>query len=106
MLECCKHRTTTPFCPLCGKRLHATSPLDGLLMHVSKQITNKRRVLEVIAGGIAELSGDDPRAERQQKRMAGMQNTLEKWEGWRDALQGLLLASQEQPHATEDLPGR
>jgi hypothetical protein len=78
MTTCCGAERSTPFCPMCGKRLIRNEGLYGLLLQCRTTEKKMRSKLEYSA-----RDGD-------QREKESILSSADKWKAWGDALAKLL----------------
>ena len=97
-IECCGGRHATPFCPLCGKKLKERSPIDALLCHLAREIKKKRGFVMQRRRLLDEPGTNQLKVEIEISRM---ENTIQNWESWREAIYELRARSNQHDATTE-----
>jgi hypothetical protein len=87
---CCGSERTSAYCPSCGARLAAPSPLEGLLAHCRKQA----RSLEAVVATWADPEVCEAMTPACQAAQARDRARLAKWSAWADGLAALLAGAE------------
>lgn len=92
--QCCGESRSTPFCPMCGKKLKAKAPLRSLLSHLRSTAETKRKQRAGIENEIRrqQLNGKD--VAYQERCLESNIRSTEKWDAWADELERLIEPSE------------
>jgi hypothetical protein len=85
MKECDHESLSTPFCPLCGKRVFR-SHLETLLDHINIHLKELSRDSGRIDRRLAE-DHTDPIRYGYEKKKASCLSLITKWENWKKAVE-------------------
>ena len=86
LVACCDDRHSSPFCPMCGKRLKQPSPIDALLCHLAKELKKKRGFVRT-----KRIAAEEPNANKLKlsNEIQRIEKTIATWESWREAIHEL-----------------
>jgi hypothetical protein len=84
-MKCCNVDASTPFCPICGKKLRLQNPLDSLLQYLKLQVKSQKKLLEDMRSVGFPTSPD-----RHKRRIDARDKIVKKWEAWAEALEGIV----------------
>ena len=84
-LLCCGEFRTTPFCPMCGKKMEVVDPLTRLANHLALQLQRKQASLDKVSRLIGLLEGANPDHKAlpsRRTRRATLDREVREYERW------------------------
>lgn len=89
MMVCCGENVQTAFCPNCGKKNPAQSPLHDLLNHVRIQCGARQREIERTEH-LQRREKDHAHRRYWERRVEAKKEQHGKWKRWLEALEGVV----------------
>jgi hypothetical protein len=90
MTECCGEVRSTPFCPLCGRKLRGNSPLLELLAHCRAAERGQRTIVTKSLRKSEAWKSDEEKVRFYARRADRAEESATRWKTWGDALAELL----------------
>lgn len=89
-MKCCGENRSTPFCPMCGKKL-SEDPLFVLLMYLRKHSEALRNKSQ----GLVDMEADPGQYWSKPSAIRSRKVTIAKWDAWVEAIETMMARDAE-----------